>query len=120
MTLNRTADLSHHHAYRSVHGGSIIKVQRLVRFGSVFNIFKQRLTKNKKALQSSNVIKLRKEPSSEMDLALFYKKIEEFLKKWLTKRQKCAGDFISKLIKSPLVNSGKFAIDKEKSNDLHP
>ena len=55
-----------------------------------------------------------------MDLALFYKKVEEFLKKWLTKRQKCAGDFISKLIKSPLVNSGKFAIDKEKSNDLHP
>jgi 16S rRNA A1518/A1519 N6-dimethyltransferase RsmA/KsgA/DIM1 with predicted DNA glycosylase/AP lyase activity len=86
----------------------------------VFNIFKRRLTKNKKALQSSNVIKLRKEPSSEMDLALFYKKVEEFLKKWLTKRQKCAGDFISKLIKSPLVNSGKFAIDKEKSNDLHP
>jgi hypothetical protein len=67
----------------------------------VFNIFKQRLTKNKKALQSSNVIKSRKEPSSEMDLALFYKKVEEFLKKWLTKRQKCAGDFISKLIKSP-------------------
>ena len=50
----------------------------------------------------------------------FYKKVEEFLKKGLTKRQKCAGDFISKLIKSPLVNSGKFAIDKEKSNDLHP
>jgi hypothetical protein len=78
------------------------------------------LTKNKKALQSSNVIKSRKEPSSEMDLALFYKKVEEFLKKWLTKRQKCAGDFISALIKSPLVNRGKIAIDKEKRNDLHP
>lgn len=34
--------------------------------------------------------------------------------------QKCAGDFISTLIKSPLVNRGKFAIDKEKRNDLHP
>ena len=74
----------------------------------------------KKTPLVGNVIKLRKEPSSEMDLALFYKKVEEFLKKWLTKRQKCAGDFISTLIKSPLVNSGKFAIDKEKSNDLHP
>lgn len=78
------------------------------------------LLPTKKALPQHNVIKLRKEPSLEMDLALFYKKVEEFLKKWLTKRQKCAGDFISKLIKSPLVNSGKFAIDKEKSNDLHP
>ena len=74
----------------------------------------------KKTPLVGNVIKLRKEPSLEMDLALFYKKVEEFLKKWLTKRQKCAGDFISKLIKSPLVNSGKFAIDKEQRNDLHP
>ena len=54
-----------------------------------------------------------------MDLALFYKKIEEFLKKWLTKSQKYAGDFISKLIKSPLVNSGKFAIDKEKAYEIY-
>ena len=69
---------------------------------------------------TANAIKLRKEPSSEMDLALFCKKVKEFLKKGLTKRQKCAGDFISKLIKSPLVNRGKSAIDKEKRNDLHP
>lgn len=62
-----------------------------------------------------NVIKLRKEPSSEMDLALFFaKKVKEILKKGLTKRQKCAVDFISSLIKSTLVNRGKSTIDKEK------
>ena len=42
------------------------------------------------------------------------------MKKGLTKEKKCAGDFISKLIKSPLVNRGKSAIDEEKRNDLHP
>ena len=60
-----------------------------------------------------NVIKLRKEPSSEMDLALFLKKVKEILKKGLTKKQKCAVDFISSLIKSTLVNRANFAIDKE-------
>jgi hypothetical protein len=47
----------------------------------------------KRAGARPNVIKLRKEPSSEMDLAFFLQKVEEFLKKGLTKRQKCAGDF---------------------------
>jgi hypothetical protein len=40
----------------------------------------------KRAGARPNVIKLRKEPSSEMDLALFLQKVEEFLKKGLTKR----------------------------------
>ena len=55
-----------------------------------------------------NVIKLIKEPSSEMGLALFFaKKVKEILKNGLTKKKKCAVDFISSLIKSTLVNRGK-------------
>ena len=46
-----------------------------------------------------NVIKLRKEPSSEMSLALFLQKNKEILKKGLTKRQKCAVDFINSVNK---------------------
>ncbi len=37
----------------------------------------------------------------------FYKKVRENLKKGLTKKQKCAFDFISSQIKSSLVNRGK-------------
>ena len=77
-------------------------------------------TYQRKATRPGNIITLRKEPSSEMDLALFLKKVKKIWKKGLTKEKKCAGDFISKLIKSPLVNRGKSAIDKEKRNDLHP
>ena len=46
-----------------------------------------------------NVIKLRKEPSSEMDLALFLQKNEEILEKGLTNKQKCAVDFINRVNK---------------------
>ena len=51
--------------------------------------------------------------------SFFAKKVEKVLKKGLTKRKKCAVDFISTLIKSTLVNRGKSAIDKEREDELH-
>ena len=51
--------------------------------------------------------------------SFFEKKVEKVLKKGLTKRKKCAVDFISTLIKSTLVNRGKSAIDKEREDELH-
>ena len=62
----------------------------------------------------ANVIKLRKNQVQKWTWLFFAKKDKIILKKGLTKRQKCAVDFISSLIKSTLVNRGKSTIDKEK------
>ena len=67
-----------------------------------------------------NVIKLENTRVQKMCSGIFFQKRDIFSKKDLTKRQKSAVDFISSLIKSPLVNRGKSNIDKEEAMNYKP